>query len=91
MRIPSNNALHSFFLISVDNRYNAKVMEACGLDRVPDRRTFDRKLKNIATYGSDEDLRPRIDAMGHLFVAEKLVDPYIASVDSTLLKAKEHV
>jgi hypothetical protein len=89
MRIPSNNALHSFF--SVENPYNARIMEACGLDRVPERRTFDRRLKNISSDGSDEDLRPRIEAMGHLFVAEKLVDPYIASVDSTLLKAKGHV
>jgi hypothetical protein len=91
MRIPSNNALHSFFLLSVDNRYNAKVMAACGLHRIPDRRTFDRRLKNISADGSDEDLRPRIVAMGRLFVAEELVDPYIASVDSTLLKAKGHV
>jgi hypothetical protein len=91
MRIPSNNALHSFFLLSAVNRYNARVMEACGLDGIPDRRTFDRRLRNVSTDGSDEDLRPRIDAMGRLFVAEELVDPYIASVDSTLLKAKGHV
>jgi len=91
MKIPSNNALHSFFLLSTENPYNARVMEACGLDRVPDRRTFDRRLKNISSDGSDEDLRPRIDAMGHLFVAEELTDPYIASVDSTLLKARGHV
>ena len=91
MRIPSNNALHSFFLLSAENPYNARVMVACGLDRVPDRRTFDRRLKNISSDGSDEDLRPRIVAMGRLFIAEKLIDPYIASVDSTLLKAKGHV
>ena len=29
--------------------------------------------------------------MGKLFVKERLVDPYIVSVDSTLLKAKGHV
>jgi hypothetical protein len=63
-------------------------MIACGLPRVPDRRTFDRRLKNISSDGSDEDLRPRIDAMGQLFIAERLVDPYIVSVDSTLLKAR---
>jgi hypothetical protein len=91
MRIPSNNALHSFFLLSTENTYNARIMIACGLDRIPDRRTFDRRLQNISADGSDEDLRPRIEAMGHLFVAEKLIDPYIASVDSTLLKAKGHV
>src|SRR5437870_13903809 len=70
MRIPSNNALHSFFLLSIDNPYNARVMIACGLPRVPDRRTFDRRLKNISSDGSDdEDLRPRIDVMGQLFIA----------------------
>jgi hypothetical protein len=89
MRIPSNNALHSFFILSTQNPYNARVMIACGLPRVPDRRTFDRRLKNISADGSDEDLRPRIDAMGQIFVAEKkIVDPYIVSVDSTLLKAR---
>lgn len=91
LRIPSNNALHSFFILSSENRYNARVMIACGLPRVPDRRTFDRRLKNISSDGSDESLRPRIDAMGQLFVQEKLVDPYIVSVDSTLLKARGHI
>jgi Transposase DDE domain len=83
--------LHSFFLLSAENPYNARIMTACGLHRVPDRRTFDRRLRNISADGSDEDLRPRIDAMGRLFVAERIVDPYIASVDSTLLRAKGHV
>jgi hypothetical protein len=91
MRIPSNNALHSFFLLSAENPYNARIMMACGLHRVPDRRTFDRRLRNISSDRSDEDLRPRIGAMGRLFVAERMVDPYIASVDSTLLRAKGHV
>ncbi len=63
-------------------------MVACGLPRIPDRRTFDRRLKNIASDGSDEDIRPRIDAMGQIFVAERLIDPYIVSVDSTLLRAR---
>jgi hypothetical protein len=36
---PSNNALHSFFLLSAENPYNARIMDACGLDRIPDRRT----------------------------------------------------
>src|ERR1035437_3754940 len=63
MKIPSNSALHSFFLLSTQNPYNARIMMACGLHRIPDRRTFDRRLKSISTDGSDEDLRPRIDAM----------------------------
>lgn len=84
LRIPSNNALHSF--LSTDNPYNAKIMVVCGLDGVPDRRTFDRRFK-----ATPLDLRPRIEAMGELFVREKLIDPYIASVDSSLLKAKGHI
>jgi len=86
LRIPSNNALHSFFLLSAENPYNAKVMTACGLDRVPDRRTFDRRLDSSRLH-----LEERIDAMGRLFIEGKFVDPYIVAVDSTLLKAKGNV
>jgi len=84
LRIPSNSALHDYF--SLDKAYNRKVMKACGLDRLPDRRTFDRRFKTVAL-----DIKVRIDAMGALFVKERLIDPYIASVDSCLLKAKGHV
>ena len=83
LRIPSTNALHSFFLLASDNAYNARVMKACGLERVPDRRTFDRRLR-----GADADIVSRIDAMGALFVEERFVDPYVACVDSTILKAR---
>ena len=84
LRIPSDNALHSFFVLSVDNRYNARVMLACGLDRVPDRRTFDRRFRSVSS-----DVRSRIDSMGLLFVEERLVDPYIVCVDSTIVKARK--
>ena len=43
LRIPSNNVLHQYF--SIDMPYNRKVMKACGLDRLPDRRTFDRRSR----------------------------------------------
>lgn len=84
LRIPSNNALHHYF--SIDKAYNRKVMKACGLDRLPNRRTFDRRFNTISF-----DIKARIDAMGMLFVKEGMVDPYIASVDSCLLKAKGHI
>jgi hypothetical protein len=84
LRIPSNNALHSF--LSIGNQYNARIVVACGLCRLPDRRTFDRRFKATSL-----GLRPRIGSMGELFVREKLIDPYIVSVDSTLLRAKGHV
>ena len=65
---------------------NRKVMMACGLDRLPDRRTFDRGFKTISI-----DIRSRIDAMGMLFIKDVLIDPSIISVDSSLLKAKGRV
>jgi Transposase DDE domain len=66
--------------------YNRKIMKACGLTSLPDRRTFDRRLSTIST-----DIKERISTMGNRFVKEKFVDPYIVSVDSTLLKAKGHL
>src|ERR1700739_4786617 len=78
MRMPSNNALHAF--LSVDLPHNARIMRACGLDRLPDRRTFDRRFRGISS-----DVTSRIDSMGRVFVEEGLVDPYVVCVDSTIL------
>jgi hypothetical protein len=61
-------------------------MKRCGLTQIPDRRTFDRRLKTISI-----DIKERIAIMTHLFVCEKMIDPYIVAIDSTLLKAKGHV
>ena len=61
-------------------------MKACGLTSLPDRRTFDRRLANISI-----DIKESISTIGNMFVKEKFVDPYIVSVDSTLLKAKGHL
>ena len=66
--------------------YNRKVLKACGLTSLPDRRTFDRRLKTISP-----DIKERISTMGNLFVKERLVDPYIVAIDSTLLRAKGHL
>ncbi len=84
LSIPSNNALHQYF--SNDLPYSMKLMRACGLDRLPDRRTFDRRFKTISF-----DIKERIDAMGLLFIREGVVDSCVAAVDSSLLKAKGHV
>src|SRR5712691_8969839 len=81
LRIPSNNALHSF--LSIDRAYNARIMSVCGLDRLPDRRTFDRRFRAISF-----DIRSKIGSMGRFFVEEELIDPYIVTVDSTMLKAR---
>ena len=42
--------------------------------------TFDRRLKTISP-----DIKERIVAMSVLFVKERLVDPYIVTIHSTLL------
>jgi hypothetical protein len=62
------------------------VLRVCGLTKLPDRRTFDRRLKMISL-----DIKERISSMGNLFVNERLVDPYIVAIDSTLLRAKGHL
>ncbi len=64
-------------------QYNHKLAIACGLIKIPSRRTFDRRLKTMST-----DIKQRISTMGHLFVADGLVDPSITATDSTLMKAK---
>ena len=83
-RLDSNNALHEF--LEMDYPYNRKIMKACGLAQVPDRRTFDRRLRSIST-----DIKERIAAMANLFLSERMIDPYIVAIDSTLLKAKGHI
>ena len=83
-RLDSNNALHEF--LELDYPYNKKILKKCGLTQIPDRRTFDRRLKTISI-----DIKERIAIMTSLFVCEKMINPYIVAIDSTLLKAKGHV
>lgn len=83
-RLDSNNALHDF--LEMDYPYNQKIVKACGLSQIPDRRTFDRRLKTLSI-----DIKERITIMSHVFVREKIIDPYIVAIDSTLLKAKGHI
>ncbi len=71
----------------MDCQYNHKLALACGLIKIPSRRTIDRRLKTIST-----DIKQRISTIGYLFVTEGLVvDHSITAVDSTLLKAKGSV
>ncbi len=68
-------------------QYNRKLAVACGLIKIPSRRTFYRRLKVIST-----DIKERISTIGHLFVAiEGLIDLSITAIDSTLLKSNGHV
>lgn len=78
MRIPSVNSLH--YYLSIDDAYHRRVCNACGLDNLPDRRTFDRRFKVLP-------IRNVIARMGNVFFLEGLVDATTASVDSSLLKA----
>jgi hypothetical protein len=85
LRLDSNRALHGFLAMDY-YPYNRKILKACGLTSLPDRRTFDRRLSTISV-----DIKERIGAMAVLFVKEKFVDPYIVAIDSTLLRAKGHL
>ena len=84
LRLDSNRSLHDY--LAMDYPYNRRVLRVCGLTSLPDRRTFDRRLSTISV-----DIKERISTMGNLFVKERLVDPYIVTIDSTLLRAKGHL
>jgi hypothetical protein len=79
MRIPSNNCLHQYFCI--DRNHNQRIMRACGLHALSDRRTFDRRFKVLPIYSM-------ICIMGERFVMEKIADCTITSVDSSMIHAK---
>jgi hypothetical protein len=81
LRIPSNNCLHHYF--SADLSYNRKVMTVCGLDTLPDRRTFDRWFKSLPVQNM-------IGMIGARFVSDNLVDWTTVSVDSSMVRAMGH-
>ena len=85
MRLDSNRALHDFLAMDC-YPYNRKIIKACGLTSLPDRRTFDTRFSAISVA-----IKERISSMGNLFVNERLVDPYIVAIDSTFLRAKGHL
>ncbi|MEM4377593.1 MAG: transposase [Candidatus Nitrosotenuis sp.] len=78
-RIPSNNALWYYF--SIDITHNQKVMRACGLNCIPDRRTFDRRFKVIPVQNI-------ICILGQRFLREDLVQRD-AAVDSAIIPCKK--
>ena len=65
LRLDSNRALHDFLAMDY-YPYNRRIMKACGLTSLPDRRTFDRRLSTISA-----DIKERIATMASLFVKEK--------------------
>ena len=80
--LDSNNTLRNHFM--VQNAYNQKVMKACGLDRVPDRRTFDRRFKKVPAQQA-------VCKMGKMFVADGLADASTVCVDGTKIHAKKRI
>jgi hypothetical protein len=67
-RLDSNRALHEY--LAMEMPYNKKVMRVCGLSRIPNRRTFDRRLATTIPPG---DIKNRITAImsGELFICDK--------------------
>ena len=59
-RLDSNKSLHEYLAINIS--YNKNVMKRCGLSRIPNRRTFDRRLATISN-----DIKNRITTMSELF------------------------
>jgi hypothetical protein len=53
----SNRALHDYLAMDY-YPYNRKILKACGLTRLPDRRRFDRRLSMISI-----DIKEKIAAM----------------------------
>ncbi|MFY9794264.1 MAG: hypothetical protein WAJ93_01095 [Candidatus Nitrosopolaris sp.] len=62
LRLDSNRALRDFLALAF-YPYNRRIMKACGLTSLPDRRTFDRRLSTISA-----DIKERIATMASLFV-----------------------
>ncbi len=77
MRFPSNNTFHYFLFIKNSNE---KLLQVCKLNKIPNRRTIDRRFKVLP-------IGKIIGTMGNLFLSEKLVNDSSVSVDSSLLKA----
>jgi hypothetical protein len=79
-RIPSNNALHYF--LSINTNHKNKIMSACGLHQLPDRRTFDRRFKILPVQNI-------IGIMGQRFLKEGIVERNTAVADSAIIPCKK--
>ncbi len=77
MRFPSNSTFHYFLFIK---KSNDKLLHVCKLNKIPDRRTIDRRF-HVLPIGTI------IGTMGNLFLSEKLVDNSSVSIDSSMLQA----
>jgi len=80
MGLDGCRALHA--LLGCEGGYARLVRRACGLGRLPDRRTFDRRFKAL-----DEELSRRVIFTGGLLCLLGVVDPAVTASDSTLIRA----
>ena len=78
MKLNSVNSLYNW--LARDDNFNASVRRACGLEKMPDRRTFDRRFAKFKF----EDL---VAGMGNEFVIRGFVDAGLVAIDSTVMKA----
>jgi len=77
MRFPSSNTFHYFLFIKNNND---KLLQVCKLNKIPDRRTIDRRFQVLP-------IDKIINTMGNLFLSEKLVDNLSVAIDSSMLQA----
>lgn len=69
-----------YWFLTQDLEYNRKILKACGLKKVPDRRTFDRRFATLP-------LEKIISDMGRHFIAYKFIDAVVVAIDSTIMNA----
>ena len=74
----SVRSLHWFLSQDLDD--SIEIRKACGIDKVPDRRTFDRRFKALPL----EDV---VAAIGRCFITYKFIDAAVVAIDSMIMKA----
>lgn len=69
-----------YWYLSQNMKTNIKVRKACGLEKVPHRKTFDRRFSTLPM----EDI---ISAMGRCFLVYKFINAVVVAIDSTIMSA----
>ena len=78
MKLNSVNSLYKW--LSRGDDFNTSVRKACGLEKMPDRRTFDRRFAKF-------NFKDLVGYMGKEFVIRDFVNAVIVAIDSTNMKA----
>lgn len=79
-RLDSVRALWEFF--KTKGKEALYYLELCGLESIPDRRTFDRRLTTLTKH-----IREYIQAIGRLIIEKKLTNAKKLAADSSLMEA----